>query len=131
MKTLFLMQVLPVKKKACHQSYPGLIWAIKHLGSNTLSFEIRINNSCGGLGLPLMYHDDLEGGLPAVPNVCELRCLDFEARFGSFLEQIITQTSCLEALRFLESNWSLAACAGRLQCLKHLEMDARSFVQGG
>ena len=70
-----------------------------------------------------------------------LRCFSFQAReelsedtswiaAGAFQEWVINRTSRIEALRLLQSKPRLALCAGKLQHLKRLEMEAHAFVWG-
>ncbi len=132
-----LLQMQTKIPKACWQLLRGLKHAAKCMGPITL--VIQIEHAIRQLGSSFLF--SLTKALSGMADLHNLRCFSFQAReelsedtswiaAGAFQEWVINRTSRIEALRLLQSKPRLALCAGKLQHLKHLEMEAHAFVWG-
>ena len=120
-----------------------LKWAAARVGPDTLSFEVKRGHIATWLAgcLPEALLCALKEPLSDKAYLSQLRCFSCElhimypseaqaAAVRAFYEWISMQAPHIEALHFPYRDPYLTAFAGRLQHLKHVEMDADAFVQG-
>ena len=121
-----------------------LRWTATRIGPDTLSFEFKAGcvrktiKKC----LPQCLIHTLKEPHSDTAYLSQLRCFSFDtstncvpeaemlAAITAFQEWIFTQAPHIEALHLPYNDAHLTAFAGRLQHLKHVEMDADAFAQG-
>ena len=122
-------------------------WAGKRIGLVTRSLEIKTNlvswregDFGPGRSLPLIHA--LKMSMPGKACLSSVRSFSFDvkddgptqndaAAITSFRDWVLERAPHIEALRIpMEPCHAYAACAVRLQHLKHVEMDADAFAQG-
>ena len=139
LKKADLLQGVPEKDSPHNLQILGLRWLAGPMTLAIDSLEVNSVRAFQRVKGPLL--SNVIKSCAESACVSNLRCFSFEAKpdFASvaFAALIIDLQVCiieraphLEALRFLVRSPRLAACALGLQHLKHLEMEAHSFVEG-
>lgn len=128
---------MQVPSRQRHQLLCGLKWIEAHLGHITHTLEVRAPHSM--TTALLCRSPGLKEAL--LSKACTLMCFIFEKLHGwpsdagysaepeEFPGWVLEQARQIEAVKFLGYGVRLGACPGRLQNLKHLEMDGYAFTE--
>lgn len=135
--------VLRPSVKQKRQLLDCLNWAAARIGPDILSFESKTGLIIPRIGncLPEDLIRLLKEPRSDKADLRQLRCFSYDwpavrpseaaaAASTAFKEWILTQAPHIEALYLPWNDPRLVAFGGRLQHLKHVEMDAEAFAQG-